>query len=199
MAPGASRSCRVRRMPPPHARFALVVTALLVVGLAPTGDASEKWGPFRGQLVDQATGQGIPGAAVIAIWWKNEPNPIQMNRSFFDAIEAVTDEEGRFEIPQHPNPPFFDFLIYPAQISYFAPAYRPIREEVTPPGGREFVAPTIVFMERIRTREELARKRSSGPGGVPDEKMREFRKAINVERAMLGLSPLQIPGEEKGP
>jgi hypothetical protein len=162
-------------------------------------EPSEKWGPFRGRLVDQATGQGIPGAAVIAVWWKNEPNPVQMNRSFFDAVEAVTDADGRFEIPRYPKPPFFDFLIYPAEVSYFAPGYQPVREEVTPPDRQIFVAPTVIFMKRLVTRQDLIRKRSSPPAGVPDEKMKGYTRAINVERAMLGLAPLQIPGEEKRP
>ena len=117
----------------------LIVTALvalLVAGIVTPSHGSEKWGPFRGQLVDQATGKGIPGAAVIAVWWKNEPNPIQMNRSFFDAVEAVTDADGRFEIPRYPKPPFFDFQIYPAEIIYFAPGYLPLEREVTPPDGQ---------------------------------------------------------------
>jgi hypothetical protein len=180
-------------------RVVAAVVILLVGGTATPGHASEKWGPFRGQLVDQATGRGIPGAAVIAVWWKNEPNPIQMNRSFFDAIEAVTDADGRFEIPRYPKPPFFDFQIYPAEISYFAPAYLPVRKVVTPPDGQPFVAHTIVFMERIETREALARKSRSGPVTVPLEKMKEFTRAVNIERAMLGLSPIEIPAEETKP
>ena len=179
----------------PDSPLTFVVT-LLVLALATPGNASEKWGPFRGQLVDQATGKGIPGAAVIAVWWKNEPNPIQMNRSFFDAIEAVTDADGRFEIPGYANPPFFDFLIYPAEISYFAPAYLPLREEVTPPGAREFVAPTIVWMQSIDPRIASPRRSDARPGGVPLEKMKEFTKAVNLERRMIGLSPLPVPGEE---
>lgn len=180
--------------PPARVVVAALVALLVAVAVTPS-HASEKWGPFRGQLVDQATGKGIPGAAVIAIWWKNEPNPIQMNRSFFDAIEAVTDADGRFEIPRHPKPPFFDFQIYPAEVTYFAPGYLPLRKQVTPPDGQPFVAPTIVFMERIGTKEALLRKSRSGPAGVPLEKMKEFTRAVNIERSMIGLSS----GEETRP
>jgi hypothetical protein len=150
----------------PGLRVTLVVIALLVVAFATSGNASEKWGPFRGQLVDQATGKGIAGAAAIAIWWKNEPNPVQMNRSFFDAIEAVTDAEGRFEIPGYQTPPLFDFLIYPAEVTYFAPGYLPIRKEVAPPDGQPFVAPTVVWMERIDPRKAPLRRADARPGGV---------------------------------
>jgi hypothetical protein len=186
------------------ARRALALLAVAAALLAtPPGPAaaqpSAKWGPFRGRLVDQATGQGIPGAAVIAIWWKNEPNPIQMNRSFFDALEAVTDADGHFEIPRHPRPPFFDFQIFPAEISYFAPAYQPVREEVTPPGAREFVAPTTVLMKRIESLEELRRRSRARPSSVPTSKMRRLIQAVNVERGMLGMDPLPLvdPMEEK--
>jgi hypothetical protein len=163
------------------------------------GHASEKWGPFRGQLVDEATGKGIPGAAVIAIWWKNEPNPIQMNRSFFDAVEAVTDADGRFEIPRYPKPPFFDFQILPVEITYFAPGYIPFRKETTPPDAQAFVASTRVLMERMDPRKASIRRTDARPGGVPLDKMKEFTKAVNVERRMRGLSPLPIPGEEIKP
>jgi hypothetical protein len=183
----------------PPARVVAALVALLVAGVVTPSRASEKWGPFRGQLVDQATGKGIPGAAVIAIWWKNEPNPIQMNRSFFDAIEAVTDADGRFQIPRHPKPPFFDFQIYPAEVSYFAPAYLPVREEVTPPDGHPFVTPTVVLMQRIDPHKASPRRSDARPGGVPLEKMKEFTRAVNVERQMRGLSPLPIPGEEIKP
>lgn len=180
-------------------RLALAVIALLVIVLATSGNASEKWGPFRGQLVDQATGKGIPGAAIIAVWWKNEPNPIQMNRSFFDAIEAVTDAEGRFEIPRHSKPPFFDFLIHPAEVIYFAPGYIPTREEVTPPDGQIFVAPTVVLMRRFDLhdpRDKLVVSIRGRPGGVPLRKLKEFTRAVNVERSMRGQQPLPIPGED---
>lgn len=178
--------------------FATAAT-LFIVAVATPAHTSDKWGPFRGQIVDEATGKGISGAAVIAVWWKNEPNPIQMNRSFFDAVEAVTDADGRFEIPRYPKPPFFDFQILPVEITYFAPAYLAIRKEITPPDGKPFVASTTVLMERLHTREQLSRKSRSGPATVPSQKMKAFTRAVNVERGMLGLSPIPIPSEEAKP
>ncbi|HEY7142071.1 MAG TPA: carboxypeptidase-like regulatory domain-containing protein [Methylomirabilota bacterium] len=186
-------------MPGPRSRLTLALIALLVAAWSTPGETSEKWGPFRGQLVDQATGKGIAGAAVIAIWWKNEPNPVQMNRSFFDATEAVTDAEGRFEIPRYAKPPFFDFQIFLPEITYFAPGYLSLRKQVTPSDGQPFVAETTIFMERIETREALAQKSRSGPAAVPLDKMKEFTKAVNVERALLGLSPITIPAQETKP
>ena len=178
----------------------VVVTALiglLVAGIVTPSHGSEKWGPFRGQLVDQATGKGIPGAAVIAVWWKNEPNPIQMNRSFFDAIEAVTDADGRFEIPRYSKPPFFDFQIFLPEITYFAPGYLPVRRDVTPPDGQAFTVPTVVLMRRFdlsNPTDKLLVSIRGRPGGVPLRKLTEFTRAVNVERAMRGLQTLPVPG-----
>ena len=180
----------------------LVVSALLVMASAMPGTAAEKWGPFRGQLVDQATGKGIPGAAVIAIWWKNEPNPIQMNRSFFDATEAVTDTDGRFEIPRYAKPPFFDFQIFLPEITYFAPGYLPVRKEMTPSDGEPFVVPTVVSMRRFDLSnriDNLVVSIRGRPGGVPLRKLTQFTRAINVERAMRGLTPLPVPGVDFTP
>jgi hypothetical protein len=186
----------------PPARVVIAFVGLFIAGAFTPGHAAEKWGPFRGQLVDQATGKGIPGAAVIAIWWKNEPNPIQMNRSFFDAIEAVTDADGRFEIPRHPSPPFFDFLIYPAEVVYFAPGYIPTREEVSPSDGQIFVAPTVVLLRRFdltNPRDKLVVNMRSRPAGVPLRKLKEFTRAVNVERVMRGFQPLPVPGVDFTP
>jgi hypothetical protein len=170
------------------ARRAWILTSLVALLVACTASrtalASEKWGPFRGQLVDQATGKGIPGAAVIAIWWKSEPNPIQMNRSFFDAIEAVTDADGRFEIPRHPKPPFFDFQIHPPEITYFAPAYLPLRKTVTPSDGQPFVSPTIVFMERFDVRDRRILAIRGRPAGVPLRKLTEFTRAVKSHEGL---------------
>jgi hypothetical protein len=181
------------------ARLAAVLAGLVVAaGAAPgRGHAAEKWGPFRGQFVDQDTGRGIPGAAVIAIWWKNEPNPIQMNRSFFDAIEAVSDADGRFEIPRYPKPPFFDFLIFPAEITYFAPGYLPVQKRMEPPEGQPFVSPTVVLMRRFDLRnptDNLVVGIRGRPDGVPLRKLKEFTHAVNRERVMRGLQPYPVPG-----
>lgn len=170
--------------------------ALLVLLVTPAL-AVEKWGPFRGQLVDQATGKGIPGAAILAVWWKNEPNPVQMNRSFFDAVEAVTDAEGHFEVPRYPNPPLFSFQIHPAEVIYFAPGYVPTREEITPPDGQAFVAPTVVTLRRFEARDNLLIRIRGRPAGVPLRKLKEFTRAVNAERAMRGLSPLPIPDDSQ--
>lgn len=172
--------------------LARLITVSLVligcVGLGPTVLAREKWGPFRGQVVDLETGQPIAGAVVLFMWWEAEPTPVQTNQKFYEAQEAVTGADGRFEIPRL-SPPFFSFRIFEPTIDWFAPGYAHAKLVVTPPNGEAFVDPTVIQMRRLKTREELLKKSRGYPSGIPQEKMREFLKAINVERAMLGLKP----------
>lgn len=182
-----------RKLPVPTACLIGILLSLAACGLA---QALEKWGPFRGQIVDAETSEPIAGAVVLVIWWEAVPTPVQTNQKFYDAKEAVTDAEGRFEVPRL-TPPFFTFRIFPPQITYFAPGYAPQAKAVTPPDGQPFVDPTVVKMRRLKTREELWQKSRSRPAGVPLEKMTELTKAINVERRMLGLEPLPIGPEPR--
>jgi hypothetical protein len=53
-------------------------------------------------------------------------------------------------------------------------------------------------MRRLKTRRELMTKRRARPGGVPDEHMPGFLRAINIERTMLGLGQIgPAPGDQR--
>lgn len=166
----------------------ILLSGLVLLAVVAESHAREKWGPFRGQVVDLETGQPIAGAVALAVWWRIIPTPVHGTEEFYDAREAVTGPDGRFEISRLSAPPW-TLGVQPAQITVFAPGYAWQATLVTPPGGEEFVAPTVVQMRRLKTREELLKKSRGYPSGIPEEKMREFLKAINVERAMLGLKP----------
>ncbi len=169
----------------PVARLvALSLVLFAVVRLGSVVGAVEKWGPFRGQVVDRETGQPIPGAVVLVVWWRAEQTPIQTNQQFYDAKEAVTDAEGRFEIPRLALP-FFTFWIFDPNIDWFAPGYEHAKLVVTPPGGEPFVDPTVIQMRRLKTREELLRKSRGYPSMVPRDKMPLFLRAIEIEDQMI--------------
>lgn len=176
-------------------RLAFVtLVGLFLAGVLPLPlHALEKWGPFRGQLVDVETGEPIADAAILVVWWEDVYTPVQVNSKFYEAREAVTDVQGRFEVPRL-DPPFFRFRIRPPEIIYFAPGYEGTSRVVTPPDGQPFVAPTVVKMRRLKTREELLSKSRGYPSRIPEDKMLNFLRAINVERRMLGLRP---EGEKK--
>ncbi len=173
----------------------LLLTALLCgsSGLAPAR-AEEKWGPFRGKIVDAETGQPIQGAVVLMIWLRLVDVLIATKTEFYDAREAVSGPDGTFEIPRL-NPPFFRFNIVTYGPKIFAPGYAEERWVVTPPTGEALMDPTVIEMRRLRTREELLRKSRSRPGEVPDDRMPEFIRAINIERMMLGMDPIGPRGE----
>lgn len=165
----------------------LILMALLWSGgLAPAA-AEEKWGPFRGKIVDVETGQGIPGAVVLAIWLEKVPTPIEMHTRFYDAREVVSGPDGRFEIPRR-VPPFFTFRILEPTFKVFAPGYAEDRWAVTPSTGQALVDPTVIQMRRLKTREErLERLSFASQPSVPLEKRCLYTRALNQERRNLGF------------
>jgi hypothetical protein len=173
------------------ARVVLVLGlgGLLGVGCVAGVQGRELRGPLRGQVVDVETGAPIPGAVVIAVWWEIVPTPVHGVTRFYDAQEAVTGPDGRFEIPGGVVP-FFNLGVQPAQLVTFAPAYREAAIRVTPPEGVRYVAPTVVRMRRRTTREERLRNLDGRPPArVPNEKVPRLREALSKERVALGLSP----------
>jgi hypothetical protein len=176
-------------MRPDRRIFGACLVATLLAGLLPApAVAREIWGPFRGQVVDAETGTPIAGAVVLVVWWEADPTPVQTRQKFYDAREAVTDADGRFELPRL-SPPFFTFRISDPRFTYFAPGYVIDKVVVDPPDGERFVAPTVIQMRRLGTREELLRKSRSTSTGIPLSKIPRLLEAINAERRMLGLPP----------
>lgn len=163
-----------------------VVTA---VAFTSEAGAREKWGPFRGRVVDLETGQPIAGAVILVVWWEAVFSPLgHPTEKFYDAREAVTDAEGRFEVPRL-SVPFWELGIQAPQITIFAPGYVWQATLVTPPDGQEFVDPTVVEMRRLRTREERIHNLYRYPPSIPDYKMLRLLEAISKERVSLGLKP----------
>ena len=148
------------------------------------GLGREQWGPFRGQIVDVETGKPVEGAAVLVVWLKDIPMPVHSVTGFYDAREAVTDVEGRFVVPRI-FPALFWLFVRKPQFHYFAPGYVP--QSVFVSEGKTWVEHKVVEMRRLKSREELLKKRRSSPALVPLDKMTEFTKAVNVERKMLGF------------
>ena len=164
---------------------------VLLLGAEAPATAEEKWGPFRGTVVDAETGRPIPGAVVLIVWLKLVYALVQTNTEFYDAREAVTGPDGTFEIPRL-TPPFFTFRIIRYGPQVFAPGYAEHRWVVTPSTGEALVDPTVVEMRRLNTREERlnALSRSSPLTDVPLDKMCLYIKAQNREAQNLGLGVL---------
>src|SRR5256885_14234656 len=125
------------------------VVALGAVGLIAAAPASEGWGPFRGQVVDLETGQPISGAVALAIWWRLVPGLAHGTREFYDAREALTGPDGRFDIPRLSVPPW-QLGVQSGQVTLFAPGYKWEATVVTPPDGQEVVDSTVAQMRRLK-------------------------------------------------
>lgn len=183
---------RVRRRRYRFLAFSLIFILATWWGLG-WGLGQKQWGPFRGQIVDEETGQPIEGAAILAVWWMDVPMFVQDVQVFDDAREAVTDAEGRFKVPGR-WPSLLWLLIRKPQFHYFAPGYVAHTAVTTPPEGRSFIDPTVINMRRLKTREERVEHQGRFPPSIPFEKMPNLLTALNEERQRLGFKPF---GAEK--
>jgi len=56
-------------------------------------------GTYRGRIVDAETGEPLEGVVVLGVWHTETPSVGGGVMSYYDAREAVTDENGDFSIP----------------------------------------------------------------------------------------------------
>jgi len=164
--------------------------SLLVVLMLSTGCrfGAEQWGPFRGRMVDAETGAPIAGAHFMVSWERDNPNPVHWTQSFYDAQEAVTGADGRFEIPPHTR--FFPLLVREPRFGAFAPGYVAESEAALSPGGRLYVDETVLRMRRLQTRKEQCARLPGGPSIDASQKVTLFYRAVQAYRSELSCSSL---------
>ena len=56
-----------------------------------------------GRVVDAETQQPITGAAIAIRWYTEYPDKQTAKRGTVDAVQALSDEEGEFKIPEYPD------------------------------------------------------------------------------------------------
>jgi len=169
-------------------------------------------GPWSGRVIDSEEKGPIEGAVVVAVWRKVYATPAGDNSYFHDAVEVLTDKDGKFIIPK-----FRAFNIIPIirriegpDFTIFKPGYtafpgssynyfykyfpnsplrvnRDTRVELFKKG-------VVVELLRIKTKEERLEEQSGAYplGGVPNEKMKYLLNLINKERLDLGLHPISV-------
>jgi hypothetical protein len=155
-------------------RSVSLLLALLVTGGCRSGP--EQWGPFGGQVVDAETGRPISGAHVMVTWIR-EPPSLHFSQWFYDAQETTTDADGRFEIPRQTH--FVTAFVNAPGMGIFAPGYLIQSHDVTPPGGRAYVDPTVVKMRPLKTREERCKYE---PFGVPPDAHKSVPRFVQAQR-----------------
>lgn len=169
--------------------FAFVVWTIGLVVMTSTACryGPEVRGPFRGQVVDAETGKPIEGAVVV-VAWTHLMNWFEGGRREVDAHEAVTDVEGRWEIPARAIPPWEGGVAgVGTRFYWFAPGYEPVEHRVTPAAGRPFRDATITAMRRLATRDERCRSSTLVAPSVPDNIARipRYLAAQRRERQVL--------------
>jgi len=164
-------------------------------------------GPYRGKVVEMATGNPIEGAVVAAQWSRVV---FAFLPPFFDFKETVTDENGEFRIPRDCGitSPFGkirkpDVVIFkPGYLGYPPLGASPEERKVRMPGltGREFVDKkqyAIIRLGRPKTRQEREFTVSHAESLFHDDnalrKLPNLLKLTNEECRSLGT------GERKGP
>lgn len=193
--------------------------AMLLLLLMSSGCASFG-GPYRGLVRDFETREPIEGAVVVVVWYQQYYTPAGRSAEFYDAVEVLTDKDGKFYVPWYFKfyyPPIISYLDDP-QFTIFKPEYgvypgyqiSPVSQtsynafffkkklgslDKRMPG--DFMG--FVELRKLRTREERLRSLDRLPPGinVPYNKMRTLIELMNKEEIDLGLHPPHIKGDGK--
>lgn len=182
----------------------VVLTGLLTIAV-PRAAAET----YRGTVVDAETKAPLEGAVVVVVWHRKPIVTMDGPQYFHKAVEALTDAEGKFTVDASPgidwNP--FTYVLKDPWIAIFKPGYgafplahvktqsvRELKEAMLTEGA-------TIALPKLKTKEEL--RKFTDTGGilisplVPDDRIPNLRRLINVQRRSLGLQP--IPGSFEGP
>lgn len=166
----------------------LVALALAVAGLMLTSNGPDVRGPFEGRIVDAETGAPIEGAHVVVAWTRLIN--YEAGRDEVDAREAVTDTQGRWQIPERPTPLWEGGPVGLRRRFYvFAPSYAVADPSGTPRdqyAGRES---NVTTMRRLATHEERCRTVpfvASSMSITASRKSPRFHEALLRERSAIG-------------
>jgi hypothetical protein len=181
--------------------FATMILAIVVIGgvggatagfLSPARNDS----PYRGTVVDDETGLPVSGAVVLAIWEREEEQILRIVNVFYDAREALTDAEGKWTILAadiERRAPAKTWI--PLFLAY-APGYEPWgpgSDRATRVSGSEFSSGVTIRLRPALTREaQLNAIRRLPPRRIPDGKMANLIRLMNVEAVRLGLEPTHV-------
>lgn len=177
----------------------LLVTYLIFVALQ-----AKAAGPWEGRIIDIETKEPLEGAVVLAVWLRAYRTPAGDNTYFYEAKEVLTDKEGRYEIPSYRPINLLPIVSYIREPEFivFKPGYLSIDirldENVTdktvdlPEKGKTFrLAPGIIELPRLKTREERTRSLNSVEGfpidDAPSYKIKKLLELIDIENKNLGF------------
>ena len=176
--------------------FALVLMMFLGASLAEMTLAAT----YSGKVVDAETGKPLQGAVIVVVWYKKAIYSMDGPEYFHNARETLTDREGNFSMDASEginwNPLTW---IETPRIAVYHPGYWPLSDayprEFRDPYGMDDAMKkgAVVKLPKLKTDEELrkfADLTSSVSMGAPRERIPNLLRAVNVQRAMLGLKLL---------
>ena len=161
-------------------------------------------GPWSGRVIDAETKQPIEGAVVVVLWHKVYSTPTGDSSYFFDAVEALTDKDGKFFIPQFKalnlipiirrieGPDFIifkpEYTAFPGRAYDYFYKYFPNSPLRLDRGhlAELFKKEVIVELLRLKTKGERLHNIPGGPTDVGAKKLPLLFKLINEERKNLG-------------
>lgn len=174
-------------------------------------------GPWMGKIIDAETKEPIEGAVVVAVWDKVYATPAGDNSYFFDAIETLTDREGKFFIKEFKAINILPILrrLDGPRFTVFKPRYTPFGHSSAgyhyfrkyfPNSPLRVDSPTltemfkkgiVIELFRLKTKEERidVLPLSDYPFSGYDEKKKNYIRLLNLERRELGLDPYPEKGE----
>jgi hypothetical protein len=166
----------------------LLLGLAVLVGVPDLASAAK--GPWRGQVLDAETKQPLEGVVVLAYWNRYRFSLAQLvvghqTPEFFDAVEAVTDAQGRWEIPKKSFPFFAD--IGGPFFEYYKPGYAQWRY-----AGQDTAEwRQLPGEERMRKSKEMALAVWTEEGG--NVEMLPARTPDEVSSKITSPSSLMIP------
>lgn len=171
-------------------------------------DSETSAGPWKGRVIDVETREPLEGAVVLAFWERVYRTPAGGSSYFYEAKEVLTDKEGMFEMPAY-TPinllPLISYLRGP-EFVVFKPGYGKIQmyigkyltgkavepKEMVLSGNTYRLAPGVIELPRLKTREERLRVLDGLPPSVPDNEMPKLIQLMNKEEIALGLQPTHL-------
>lgn len=183
-----------------------ILMTILMVGVRGRLEVAWADGPYRGKVIDTETKEPIEGAVVVAVWMervlKFYSGWPKAETYFAEAKEALTDENGEFEIPgyakgevgkdkfgiQHPG----FYIFKPGYGSYPRTHVRPRDDYKT-----YFRPYSVVELPKLRTPTErrVVRSNASLSSMIPDEKVPHWKQLIEIEEeAIKAMTSPERPG-----
>ncbi|MEW6713839.1 MAG: hypothetical protein AB1306_01950 [Nitrospirota bacterium] len=181
--------------------FVMAFLIVYILAIAVENNSAFAAGPWEGRIIDIETKEPLEGVVVLAVWQRAYRTPTGEDTYFYDAKEVLTDKAGKFEIPSY-SPinllPIISVIREP-EFTIFKPGYlslssRHLDENVIDKptefkiyGKIYKLAPGVIELPKLKTREERLRNLPSGPTDVGAKKLPLFYKVVNEENKNLGL------------